>query len=84
MNDDGLNPHNSSSIITPLIFIKHTHTHTQSWKGFNDALEEWKKVNEGGEFWSLVSQSWGGDTGTGHRALLALLHLAFCSKGKCD
>ena len=55
---------------------------TQAWKSFGEALEAWKDVNEGGEFWTLVSQSWGGDTGTGHRALLALLYLAFSSKDK--
>ncbi|GAB5032194.1 condensin-2 complex subunit d3 [Nannochloropsis oceanica] len=53
-----------------------------AWRTFNEFLEEWKKVNDGGEFWSLVSKSWGGDTGTGHRALLALLHLAFRTKDK--
>ena len=54
----------------------------QTWDAFSEALEEWKKGAEGGEFWSLISQAWGGESGTGHRALLALIHLAIRSKGK--
>jgi len=74
--------HSPSSSITPPPSSTLPHS-KQAWRTFSESLEEWKKVNEGGEFWSLVSRSWGGETGTGHRALLALLHLAYSSKGAC-
>ncbi|EWM25041.1 hypothetical protein Naga_100049g14 [Nannochloropsis gaditana] len=54
----------------------------KAWEAFDAALEEWRETQDGGEFWSLVSRAWGGDTHTGHRALLALLHLAYSSKDK--
>lgn len=54
--------------------------HVQAWRGLCERLQEWKGANaeDAGDFWAVLS----GQAGLGHKALLAMIHLALKSPGE--